>query len=76
MERDYSLHDHPETWFWERIRRCGSNPHTLPLDAPGPPWRDGTDENEIIVPEPERPGTEPPLRDRPDLGRTTVVTLE
>lgn len=43
---------------------------------PAPPWRDGTDENEIIVPEPERPGTEPPLRDRPDLGRTTVVTLE
>ncbi|MFI8339519.1 beta-galactosidase family protein [Streptomyces sp. NPDC085639] len=32
--------------------------------------------NEIIVLELERPGTELPLRDRPDLGRTTVVTLE
>ncbi|MGW7452738.1 glycoside hydrolase family 35 protein [Streptomyces sp. NPDC054787] len=41
------------------------------LYAPGPLWRDG--ENEIIVLELERPGTELPLRDRPDLGRTTVV---
>ncbi|MFD9263364.1 hypothetical protein ACFVZQ_33650, partial [Streptomyces sp. NPDC059538] len=54
------------------------------LYAPGPLWRGagagtgtgtGTT-NEIIVLELERPGTELPLRDRPDLGRTTVVTLE
>ncbi|WP_442816095.1 beta-galactosidase [Streptomyces sp. NBC_01233] len=43
------------------------------LYAPGPLWCDG--ENEIVVLELERPGTELPLRDRPDLGRTTVVTL-
>ncbi|WP_405942935.1 hypothetical protein [Streptomyces sp. NBC_00207] len=44
------------------------------LYAPGPLWHDG--ENEIVVLELERPGTELPLRDRPDLGRTTVVTLQ
>ncbi|MFD9099955.1 beta-galactosidase family protein [Streptomyces virginiae] len=44
------------------------------LYAPGPLWRDG--ENEIVVLELERPGSRLPLRDRPDLGRTTVVTLQ
>lgn len=44
------------------------------LYAPGPLWRAG--ENEIIVLECERPGTELPLRDRPDLGRPKVVTLQ
>lgn len=44
------------------------------LYAPGPLWHDG--ENEIIVLELEHPGTELPLRDRPDLGRPTVVTLQ
>nr|WP_314247751.1 hypothetical protein [Streptomyces sp. DSM 40907] len=44
--------------------------------APGPLWHDGADGNEIIVLELERPGTELPLRDRPDLGRTKAVTLE
>ncbi|MFF4445112.1 hypothetical protein [Streptomyces sp. NPDC001502] len=48
----------------------------LPLRAPRTPGHHGTDENAIIVLEPERPGTELPLRDRSDLGRTTVVTLE
>ncbi len=42
------------------------------LYAPAPLWRTG--ENEIILLELERPGTELPLRDRPDLGRPTVVT--
>ncbi len=51
------------------------------LYAPGPLWHastgdTGTTTNEIVVLELERPGTELPLRDRPDLGRTTVVTLE
>lgn len=44
------------------------------LYAPGPLWRAG--ENEIIVLELERPGTELPLRDQPDLGRPKVVTLQ
>ncbi|MEU9160706.1 hypothetical protein AB0D29_10630 [Streptomyces sp. NPDC048424] len=44
------------------------------LCAPGPLWRDG--ENPAVVLELERPGTELPLRDQPDLGRTTVVTLD
>ncbi|WP_322975605.1 hypothetical protein [Streptomyces sp. NBC_00162] len=44
------------------------------LYAPGPLWNTG--ENEIVVLELERPGTELPLRDQPDLGRRTVVTLE
>ncbi|MFD7909930.1 hypothetical protein ACFV30_04280 [Streptomyces sp. NPDC059752] len=44
--------------------------------APGPPWHDPADENEIIVLERECPGTVLPLRDQPDLGRTTVVTPE
>ncbi|MFG2874882.1 beta-galactosidase family protein [Streptomyces sp. NPDC048337] len=44
------------------------------LYAPAPLWRSG--DNEIIVLELERPGTELPLRDRPDLGRPTVVTLQ
>lgn len=44
------------------------------LYAPGPLWRTG--DNEIVLLELERPGTELPLRDRPDLGRPTVVTLQ
>ncbi|MGW0363718.1 glycoside hydrolase family 35 protein [Streptomyces sp. NPDC002990] len=44
------------------------------LYAPGPLWRTG--QNEIIVLELERPGTGLPLRDQPDLGRPTVVTLQ
>ncbi|MFD9411153.1 beta-galactosidase family protein [Streptomyces sp. NPDC059989] len=44
------------------------------LYAPAPLWHPG--DNEIIVLELERPGTELPLRDRPDLGRPTVVTLQ
>ncbi|WP_327169392.1 beta-galactosidase family protein [Streptomyces subrutilus] len=44
------------------------------LYAPGPLWRAG--ENEIIVLELQRPGPDLPLRDQPDLGRTTVVTLQ
>ncbi|MFJ7586490.1 hypothetical protein ACIQZO_03620 [Streptomyces sp. NPDC097617] len=47
-----------------------------PLYAPAPLWRTAADADEIIVLELERPGTEPHLRHRPDLGRTTVVTLE
>ncbi|MEV6676888.1 hypothetical protein AB0N09_08460 [Streptomyces erythrochromogenes] len=43
------------------------------LCAPGPLRRDG--ENEPVVLETDRPGTELPLPDRPDPGRTTVVTL-
>lgn len=43
------------------------------LYAPGPLWRDG--ENELVVLQMDRPGPGLPLRDRPDLGRTTVVTL-
>ncbi|MFJ3861334.1 beta-galactosidase family protein [Streptomyces sp. NPDC090085] len=43
------------------------------LYAPGPLWRAG--ENEIVVLELESPAAELPLLDRPDLGRTTVVTL-
>lgn len=41
---------------------------------PRTPSHDPADENEIIVLERERPGTVLPLRDQPDLGRTTVVT--
>ncbi|MFE5676388.1 beta-galactosidase family protein [Streptomyces erythrochromogenes] len=44
------------------------------LYAPGPLWRVG--ENELVVLELDRPGPGLPLRDRPDLGRTTVVTLQ
>ncbi|KJY45029.1 beta-galactosidase, partial [Streptomyces sp. NRRL S-444] len=44
------------------------------LYAPAPLWRTGR--NEIVVLELERPGADLPLRDRPDLGRPTVVTLE
>ncbi|MFC9292712.1 beta-galactosidase family protein [Streptomyces sp. NPDC057011] len=44
------------------------------LYAPAPLWRNG--DNEIIILELENPGTQLPLRDRPDLGRTKVVTLQ
>ncbi|WP_330261227.1 glycoside hydrolase family 35 protein [Streptomyces sp. NBC_00539] len=44
------------------------------LYAPAPLWRTG--ENELVVLELERPGAELPLRDQPDLGRPTVVTLQ
>ncbi|MGW0390559.1 glycoside hydrolase family 35 protein [Streptomyces sp. NPDC003042] len=44
------------------------------LYAPGPLWRAG--DNEIVLLELERPGTALPLRDRPQLGRPTVVTLQ
>ncbi|MFD7788276.1 hypothetical protein ACFV4Q_35075 [Streptomyces nojiriensis] len=54
---------------------CGARPAAHAL-RPRTLCHGGADGNEIIVLEPERPGTELPLRDRPDLGRTTVVTLE
>ncbi|MGW2996639.1 GMC family oxidoreductase, partial [Streptomyces sp. NPDC001193] len=44
------------------------------LYAPAPLWRTGR--NEIVLLELERPGADLPLRDAPDLGRPTVVTLE
>ncbi|MFD9333322.1 hypothetical protein ACFWBF_02735 [Streptomyces sp. NPDC060028] len=44
------------------------------LYAPAPLWRSGA--NEIVVLELERPGTALPLRDQPDLGRPTVLTLQ
>lgn len=44
------------------------------LYAPAPLWRTGG--NVIVVLELERPGGELPLRDQPDLGRPTVVTLQ
>lgn len=44
------------------------------LYAPAPLWRAGA--NEIVVLELERPGTELPLRDQPDLGRPKVVDID
>ncbi|MCY0962314.1 glycoside hydrolase family 35 protein [Streptomyces sp. H27-H5] len=44
------------------------------LYAPAPLWRTGG--NVIVVLELECPGSELPLRDQPDLGRPTVVTLQ
>ncbi|RSS78832.1 beta-galactosidase family protein [Streptomyces sp. WAC06614] len=44
------------------------------LYAPGPLWQTGR--NELVVLELERPGPALPVRDRPDLGRPKVVTLQ
>ncbi|MEV8535551.1 beta-galactosidase family protein [Streptomyces sp. NPDC051211] len=44
------------------------------LYAPAPLWRPG--DNEIVVLELEHPGPVLSVRDTPDLGRPTVVTLE